>query len=368
MNSVADQTGNSGMPRDVQRTLWGKLRVFLFPMIANFWPVLLFISQKAFIVPSMLLIGAGDEKYRRDMLFAGAMGLVGIIVYIWQIGNPYDLAHLTGFLLFLLSVPVVNFAVRYDHELLRKILTYLTILNIVMAVFLLVYDIDLYGLRGLNKVVNRYGATNRVYFESSSLAAVALFSTFKNKFLRFGLFIAVTVFVVLIAKSVAIVILLAANVALPYIIRSTLAVKISVIGIASIAIVIFFSYLLVIRPDVYLSLQAKQFQLDLITGSLGGDWWGWGWGAFYPNLATDLDQPYQVEMQLPMLMLQIGPVALLLIVLLMAMTFMSTTTRPVMGAGRFLVYLLIGFNNPWLFIPSWYLTCQLLFRYDADDR
>jgi hypothetical protein len=126
--------------------------------------------------------------------------------------------------------------------------------------------------------------------------------------------------------------------------------------------VLLFVYLPVIRPDIGLSLSAKQLQLQVILSLIPDNWSGWGWGAYIPYLSTDRDQPYQIEMQLPMLVLQLGPAATVAILLLTLAMFLSAADRSLRGYVRFATYALIGFNNPWLFLPSWYLTCQLLFR------
>jgi hypothetical protein len=339
-------------------------RILAFPLLTNLWPILLFVSQKAFVIPALVLTGAGDKGYRRDLLIAAAMSGVGLIVYALQYGNPYDQAHLVGFLLFVVSMPTINYAIRLDTEKLRRFLTYLTLFNTAMGFFLLVSHIDLYGLRGLNRVVGTDGVTARVYFESSSLAAVVLLTTFKRRWLQIFTAVAVCAFTLLVAKSVVIVMLLGLNLTLPYLLRSSPGIKVSVTVVAIISFAALYVYLPVLRPDVDLSLKVKQFQLDIIIGSLGDLWSGWGWGTFYPQLASDPDQPYQIEMQLPMLLLQLGPLALFAIVVLMLMMFLSATHNRILGFARCAVYLLIGFNNPWLFVPSWFLTCQLLFRYD----
>lgn len=339
-------------------------RILLFPLLTNLWPLLLFVSQKAFVIPALVLTGTGDAGYRRDLLIAAAMSAVGLVVYALQYGNSYDQAHLVGFLLFVVSMPTINYAVRLDSNKLRRFLTYLTLFNTVMGFVLLVSHVDLYGLRGLNRVVGTDGVTARVYFESSSIAAVILLTTFKRRWLQVFTAFSVFAFTLLIAKSVVIVLLLGANLTLPFILRSSLSVKLVVALLTFAIFYVLYIYLPVFRPDVDLSLKVKQFQLDIIIGSLGDLWSGWGWGTFYPQLATDPDQPYQVEMQLPMLLLQLGPLALLAVIILMLLLFISASDNRALGFARFAVYILIGFNNPWLFVPSWFLTCQLLFRYN----
>ncbi|OJU15570.1 MAG: hypothetical protein BGN95_18195 [Sphingomonas sp. 66-10] len=290
------------------------------------------------------------------------------MVYFFQYGNPYDQTHLLGFIFFVWSMPLINHAVRYDSLLLRRVLTYLTLFNALMGFYLLVSSVDLYGLRGLNRVEGSDGITYRIYFEASSLAAVFLLSSFRNRWVRLAALGAVAIFVVFVAKSVVIMALLGLNLALPYLLRSRPHIKVGAAIIAVTAIILLYNYLPIIRPDMDLSLRAKQFQFNIIMGLLPDNWSGLGWGFYMPQLSSDPEQPYQVEMQLPMLMLQLGPIALLTILLLILSLFLSVSGWTLKGFARFAVYVLIGYNNPWLFVPSWFLTCQLLFRDDDEVR
>jgi hypothetical protein len=344
------------------------MRTFAFPMVTNLWPLLLFASQKVFVVPALIIVGLGDKSYRRDLAIAFLISLIGSVVYFTQFENAYSQIHLAGFALFVFSMPIINHSLRYDTVLLKRLLTYLTLFNALMGFYLLFSDVDLYGLRGLNRVEGTDGITYRVYFEASSLAAVFQIKSFRNRLVQIASLIAVAAFVVFVAKSIVIMGLLVLNLAAPFIIRSSAPFKISVGTVAIATFGLIYFYLPLIRPDIDLSLRAKQFQLDIIIGLMPDNWTGWGWGAFLPQLSTDREQPYQIEMQLPMLLLQIGPIALGGILALIFALFMSAKDTFIRGAARFLIYALIGFNNPWLFVPSWYLTCQLLFRDDEPER
>lgn len=350
----------------VAPSLWPTIRAMAFPLLTNAWPLLLFVSQKAFVVPGLLLVGSGDTRYRRDLMLAIALGVVGLLVYFTQFGNGYDQVHLIGFVLFVFAMPALNYGVRRDPRLLRKLLTYFTLFNVALSIYFLVYDVDLYGFRGLNRIEGSDGVTYRIYFESSSLAAVALLSTFRRRWLQLATLAAVTFFVVLIARSAVVMALLAANLMAPYILRSPPHIKVATAIAAVGSAVLLFIYLPVVRPDIDLSLSAKQLQLQVILSLLQDNWSGWGWGTFIPYLSTDRDQPYQIEMQLPMLVLQLGPAATTAILLLILAMFLSAAEQSLRGYARFATYALIGFNNPWLFLPSWYLTCQLLFRVEPD--
>lgn len=353
------QAGGAGLLRAA--------RQLAFPLLTNFWPVLLFVSQKIFVVPGLLLVGFGDRAYRRDVLLTLIISLVGIFSYIGQYPNPYAQDHLIGFLLFAWSMPIINHATRNNETKLRAFLTYLTLFNAVLGFFFLFSDIDLTGFRGLNRIVGKDGVAGRVYFESSSLAAVFLVSAFRKGWMKFAALILVSAFVVFVARSVVVIALLFVNLALPYVLRSSPLIKVLSVTLSGIVLFLVYTYLSVLRPDVDLSLTAKQFQLDLIFGSIDNSLSGWGWGTFFPELATDPTQPYQIEMQLPMLLLQIGLLPFFAIFGTTLGLFFSASSRPLASLARFSAYLLIGFNNPWLFVPSWYLTCQLLFRY-SDER
>lgn len=360
-SSIAGRLSD-GQTDQAQPSLWQTIRALFFPILTNTWPLLLLVSQKAFVGPGLLMVAGGDARYRRDLMIATGLIVVGLLVYFTQFGNGYDQVHLVGYVLFVLAMPLINRGVRFDAHLLRKLLTYVTLFNVLLSLYFLAFDVDLYGFRGLNRIEGSDGVTYRIYFESSSLAAITLLTTFRSRWLQLGTLVAVAIFVVLIAKSAVVMALLALNLIAPYILRSPPHVKAAAGVLAVTVAILLFIYLPVIRPDIDLSLSAKQLQLQVILSLIPDNWTGWGWGSYIPYLSTDRDQPYQIEMQLPMLLLQLGPAAIGAILLLTAVMFLSATDHSLRGYARFVTYALIGFNNPWLFLPSWYLTCQLLFR------
>ena len=353
-----------GAPQTHKAGAWRSVRIFAFPLLTNVWLLLLFVSQKVFVPVGLLLTGFGDTAYRRDIVIAFLISLIGTLVYLTQYPTPYDQIHLLGFLPFVWSMPLVNHAVREDPVLLRRLLSYFTLFNAIMGVYLLVESIDLYGLRGLNRIEGKDGITYRIYFESASLAAVFSINLFKQKWMKLAALAMVAYFVLFIAKSVVVIVLFLINLAFPYFLRSKPHVKLISATIIVGAAAVIFIYLPILRPDIDLSLRVKQYQLDIIMSLLPDHWWGWGWGFYLPQLASDQEQPYQVEMQLPMLLLQLGPIVLLLVMSFVLILFMSTSELWTKALARFIIYGLIGFNNPWLFLPSWFLTCQLLFRED----
>lgn len=342
-------------------------RVSALPLLTNFWPLLLFVSQKAFVPPALVLAGFGDKAYRRDLVFAGVAILVGLLLFLLQNDNPYSSAHFIGFALFAASMPLINNAVRADPAKLVRFLTYLTVFNALMGFFLLYANIDLYGLRGLNRVVGSDGMTHRVYFESSSLAAVATLSAFRPRWAKIASIIVIMAYTIFVAKSTVIILLLLINFAYPAFMKTLPVLKVVTILAALFFGILLAIYLPVLRPDIYLSLYAKEFQFAIITDSIEDGWTALGWGAYFPPLSSDPEQPYQIEMQLPMLFVQLGPITVLAILGLLLALFRSATNNSMKALARFCIYAVIGFNNPWLFVPSWYLTCQLLFRYDDNN-
>jgi hypothetical protein len=109
-----------------------------------------------------------------------------------------------------------------------------------------------------------------------------------------------------------------------------------------------------------LSVGFKLLQFDLIFSEMNEYFIGSGWGYVIDAIATSSDQPYQVEMQFPMLLMQMGVVGFLVYILTMAYFFYGISNKRLIAAWRFLLYLLIGFSNPWMFLPSWYLTVALM--------
>jgi hypothetical protein len=283
------------------------------------------------------------------------------MVYLNQPYNSFRDVHFFGFLLFVWSMPPLNYAIRLDTRRLLVCLSYFTLFNVLLGIYFLYFNVNLQDFRGLNRIETSDGYTTRLFFESASLAAVFLASGFRRKIVRIATLFLVVAFVVLITRSFVIMLLLGLNLSWPYLARGSAPFK-ALVAAAVLALgYLAYRYLIGLRPDLYLSLYAKQYQLTVILSWQEG-WLGWGWGAFIPQLATDIDQPYQIEMQLPMLLLQLGPLGLGTILIFTLMLFFSASENLALALGRFAIYCMIGFNNPWLLLPSWYLTCQLLFR------
>lgn len=350
-----------------KRNYWRLLRILWFPFVTNLWPALLYLSQKAFVPVALALNGWGNAAYRRDLLLALAITSIGLFVYLTQPTNSFQDFHALGFLLFVWAMPVINHAARSEPDILLRGLTYLTIFNALLGFYFFVNDVDLQEFRGLNRIESNDGYTERLFFESVSLAAVFLLTTFRQKIVRIFALALVVGFVVFIAKSIVVILLLGMNLIWPIFVRSSIGAKIGAVAAGAAGLFLIYLYLPVLRPDIFLSVLAKQTQLEVILSLQKADYTAWGWGTFVPQLATSIEQPYQIEMQLPMLMLQLGPVALAAIMGLTLALFLSAAESKLLAFMRAGVYFLIGFNNPWLLVPSWYLTCQLLFRTDLRE-
>jgi hypothetical protein len=336
-------------------------RVLWFAFTINFWPVLLYLSQKAFVPIALIANGWGDRTYRKDVVFSLAITLIGLYTYLNQPYNQFQNAHIIGFILFVWSMPIINYATRKELKILLGGLSYLTLLNALLGLYFLVFDVDLLDFRGINRIESNDGYTERLFFEAVSLAALFQPSAFP-KLVRWIALGAVVAFVVVVAKSVVVVLLLGINLGFPYFARGSSFTKASVVIVGAVGLYILYIYLPTLRPDIYLSLIAKQTQFDVLLSFRSFDVAPWGWGSFVPELANSIDQPYQIEMQLPMLLLQLGGPALAFIMGFVTLLIFSNAERKSLGLARAIIYFAIGFNNPWLFVPSWYLTTQLLFR------
>lgn len=365
MNAI-DLAARPSTPSTNLRRFW-KQRVLAFPMAINFWPFLLFVSQKAFVPLGLILAGLGDARYRRDLVLTFYLSLVAGAVYLFQAWNSYRDVHVVGFLLFVWAIPIVNHAVRHHERDLLTGLTYLTIFNAVLGLYFYFFGVSLEQFRGLNRIETSDGFTTRIFFEAASLTAVFLLSTFRKPVVKLLALALITVFVVFVTRSFVLMLLLGLNLVWPHLLRSPLPVKIAVAGTGFALAFLTFTFIAELRPDVYLSIFAKQYQLEVILSMQQGSWSAWGWGTFIPQLTSDIEQPYQIEMQLPMLWLQLGPLWLLAVLGLTLTLFLSAAERTYLGVMRFAVYAIIGFNNPWLLLPSWFLTCQLLFREGGGD-
>lgn len=345
-----------------QRSRGRKLRVLLFPAVLNFWPILLLVSQKAFVPVGMLVVGWGTRPYRNDLLVVSAMVGMATLTLTMQRPNEHAFGHWIGYVLFVLAIPLVNEAIRKDAERVLHWLAVLSVLNAVLALWFFALAIDLSAFRGLNRVVGDDDLTHRVYFESTSLMAILSVAGFRRRWVRVIATMLVLGYALLLAKSIFVLALWALNHGVPAIARGNWMKRIaSTLAIAATTTV---SPVVVaaLRPDVALSLGIKLLQIETIMSEGPPGPWGAGWGFVIDEIVTSPDQPYQVEMQLPMMFAQLGALGMAAHALGLWLLVRTASHTAGIATLRWAVYMAIGFNNPWLLVPSWYLTSILMFR------
>jgi hypothetical protein len=344
-------------------------RFLLMPVLLNAWPILLFVSQKALVPLGLLAAGASSRKYVVELLIAALMLALAALVLVIQVPNEYGAAHYVGYALFVLSVPVINHAIRVWRDGLIKWLAVLSILNALIAFAIYFTGFDTGAFRGLNRVVGTDELTHRVYFEATSLVAVFSVRFFRSRVVRAVALAIVLGYVLFLAKSIVVIALYVLNLVAPAIIRVSLAKKIGIL-ILGVAVLVAAPILVsLLRPDVALSIGIKLLQLQSIADYPGTGVAGAGWGYVIDEIVNSVEQPYQVEMQLPMLWVQVGVLGLLPYLLGLWVLVRGVSSSGMIAWARYSVYIAIGFNNPWLFVPSWYLTAALLFSdVEGKDR
>lgn len=334
----------------------------LFPAALNFWPILLFISQKALPPIWLILIAGGDRQYRRDWGIVLIAIASAILLYILQIKNEFSQIHLVGYITFLISIPIINYAIRKDAAKVLYVVAYVSVINAIIGITIYISDFDMTAFRGLNKMVGNDGAIHRVYFESASLLSIFTLHAFRKMWQRVTAAILVATYALFLAKSFVVIALFAVNTTVLRLSSSNLKQRVATIGIAAIITMIAIPFIQQWRPDILLSLGAKWEQLTTILNYQTNVDIGLGWGYVIDSLVNNVDQPYQIEMQLPMLFVQTGVIGTSSLLITMYLLQSSTRESIFISTMAFAIYIAIGFNNPWLLIPSWYLTTALLFR------
>lgn len=335
---------------------------FVFPVLLNAWPVLLLVSQKALVPIGLLFAGTGTAPYRRDVALAASMAMAALVWFGLQRGNQYAVPHLVGYVLFVAAVPLINLAVRSDSSRLLRLLAMFSVFNALLAFVFYFLEVDLSGFRGLNRIIGDDDQAHRVYFESTSLVAIFAVSAFRGKWRRIVATLLVLAYAVFLAKSVFVLALFAINNILPRILRRSWLQQLAVLFSLAAILIIGPIAVAVLRPDVGLSLGIKLLQWERIWLHSVSIWWGSGWGYVIEEIVNSESQPYQIEMQLPMLIKQIGVIGVGIYAAGMWWFVRSASHSAAACWLRWLAYIAIGFNNPWLFMPSWYLTAILLFR------
>ena len=340
----------------------GPSRLLVFPVLLNLWPLLLLLSQKALVPVGLLLLGSASRLTRRNLVTVAWLIAVGGLSLLLQPWNEFAAAHYLGFVLFLLSVPLINAAVRGSGEHLIKWLSILSLSNALLAFLFYFLEVDLSQYRGLNRIVGDDDATHRVFYETTSLLAVFSVTFLRKRWLRWICGAIVAAYALLLAKSVFVILLFLFNHLAPRILSgrvlSRIAVSAFFLGLAIGAP----AMVAVARPDFALSVGMKLLQFDAVINDGSPILSGRGWGYVIDDVVTSTEQPYQVEMQLPMLLTQVGLLVLIPYVVAMVSLFRSISSSWTATMLRSAAYFAIGFANPWLFVPSWYLTTALIFR------
>lgn len=336
--------------------------VLLFPTLLNFWPMLLLVSQKAFVPLGLLLAAGGTRAYRNDLAVVSALVGLATLTLMMQRPNDYSVDHWIGYVLFMLAIPLVNEAVRKDAGRVLHWLSVLSVLNAVLALCIFELAIDLSSFRGLNRIVGNDDLTHRVYFEGTSLIAIFSVARFRRPWVRLIATMLVFFYVVLLAKSVFVFTLWILNQIVPFIARrnwlnrTAAILAIAVLGSVSPMVVA------ALRPDIALSVGIKMFQIStLMTEGTQGPF-GAGWGFVVDEIVTSPEQPYQVEMQLPMMFIQLGIMGATAHALGLWFLVRAASRTKGVATLRWAIYMVVGFNNPWLLVPSWYLTSILMFH------
>jgi hypothetical protein len=220
--------------------------------------------------------------------------------------------------------------------------------------------IDLSDFRGLNFIVGNDGEIHRVFIETTSLFIISKYNVFKSKLLRyFFLFLTIS-YIFYLNKSVFIILLFIIH---NY--NNLLKSKTTTFSLILVTFILlittpinFNSFL---RADLYLSIAFKINQLESIISSfdLRTFFFGKGYGYYINDYVTDFKQPYQIESQLPMLFLQLGIFLSTLFIAFIYSAFKSLNQRLLIF--RTIIFLAIGLINPWLLLPSWFITSCYLF-------
>lgn len=353
--------------QDSEATMWRSpagermgFRHLVFSLLLNTWPVLLFVSQKTLVPIGYLFVGKGDLRYQTDVFRAFALGVFSSLVLVFQVENEYGYQHFGAYLVFLFSIPLINFAVRRDKGRLLRILAIFSVINSLMGILIYFLNIDLSAYRGLN-FSDSDGIANRVYFESTSLIAVFSLAAIRGKLRRLVATMLVFIYAILLAKSIFVIALYLINKLLPLLFKSRFHHKAIVFAVCALAAILGPALVEYLRADVFLSLGIKALQFASIMQDTSASFFGRGWGYVQESIVNSVEQPYQVEMQLPMLVQQTGIFHVLVFATTVWFFLRSISDSSTITWCRWFIYLLIGFNNPWLFIPSWYLTAALMF-------
>ena len=336
--------------------------------IFSIWPIFLFISQKSLIVFHLLNIRA--SRYSRDIFIwvifcFFAVVTLSLFTLNFVFFNTHSVSHFISYFIFIIySVLIAGvLSSPYDSNRILKLITILNFFGLLLIHIIYFNEIELPGNRGLNFIRGTDDIIHRFFVETSPLFLISRFDFFKKKILKI-LFISITLsYFLIISKNTFLSSLFILQLIYRY--QKSLNIYqlfVSLIFLGLLSFTGFINWSSLIRADLILSIFFKAEQLFSIFKQLGfhNIFLGEGFGFFLNEFATDLNQPYQIEMQLPMLILQIGLLNCFMLILGIYLLFKSTNIKySFLTTGLFFS---VGFINPWLFLPAWLIACIYFFK------
>ncbi|MFC5190247.1 hypothetical protein ACFPIK_00605 [Algoriphagus aquatilis] len=349
--------------KDIQLTNW----------MFSVWPIFLLVSQKALLPVQVVafLLSRKDKILFYFMLFFITSG--GFLALLWindSLRNEFGFIHFLGFALFVISAILIGHSYRTNFSFDLKWITIFNFVSISLAIVFYVFNLDFSFFRGLNFIRGTDGAIHRVFIETTPLIVLNDYRLFKKNYLNVVLFALTFFYVFVLCKSFFIIIFFVWRLWMDH---RLLIMKRIWYFLPLILLGVFFIGLelisFVIRADLALSIIFKFNQLMSIFGLISSDYFffGRGFGFVMDEFVTDFSQPYQIEMQLPMLFLQFGLIGFLMFgIFILLIFYFSGVKRPLAST---MMYFSVGFVNPWLFLPIWFLTCCYFFKkVDDQDR
>ena len=332
----------------------------------SFWPILLLISQKA-LLPIQILSFIIKPRIKDKFLKKNIINLLIFLSLILidfllngSINNFYGIRHFLPFVIFSISIVLISLEMN-DEKIKAFAIGKITEINfIVLIIVYITYfiDFDFSSFRGLNFIRGTDGQIHRVFIETTVLLILSDFKHFKSKILNKFLLLLTLGYIFFLCKSILVIILFGIKIYYDY--PSFFKPKkiFAYVFISSLILNLFndFSY----RADFYLSFFFKAEQLTGILNTVNFNKFifGNGFGFFIEDFVTDAKQPYQIEMQLPLLFLQIGFFGLITLAAFMYFLFKINSDKT--PFKKTLLFFSVGLVNPWMFLPTWFILCHNL--------
>lgn len=277
-----------------------------------------------------------------------------------SINNPYGVTQFLPLVIFSISIVLISMEMN-DEKIKAFAIGKITEINFIVLIIVYVayfIDFDFSSFRGLNFIRGSDGLIHRVFVETTVLLVLSDFKHFKSKILNKLLLLLTLGYVFILCRSIFVIILFGIRIYYEY--PTFFNKKNLFIYFFSSSIVLIlindFSY----RADFYLSLLFKAEQsLGIISSaSLKNFFFGNGFGFYIKEFVTDENQPYQIELQLPMLYLQIGFFGLFSLAVFIYNLFkINLDKTPI---KKTLLFFIVGFINPWMFLQTWLILCHHL--------